>query len=145
MKHFGWEIYRDGAMLFSKYAFRRHGMLVFSIDDINWHSIVKKNFTFFPFPIKKTTVDPWALSYSVYCSPLLALLFWCSDWPRFDQCKQPLQPASCVLLIRFHRYSSTSLLSDTAKCSGLTCTFLAPALKSVFSKEPWFLSVENCI
>lgn len=53
MKHFGWEIYRDGAMLFSKYAFRIRGMLVFSIDDINWHSIVKKNFTFFPFPIKK--------------------------------------------------------------------------------------------
>lgn len=77
-------------------------------------------------------------------SPLLALLFWCADWPRFDQCR-PFPPASYVLLIRFCLPWGTSLLSDTAKCSGLTCTFLAPALKSVFSKEPLFLSVENGI
>lgn len=57
-----------GAMLFSKYPFRRHGVLVFSIGDINWHSIVKKNFPFSPSPLKKKKYHCRPLDSYIQCT-----------------------------------------------------------------------------
>lgn len=122
MKHFGQEIYRDDAVWFSKYPFRRH-VIVFSISDINWHSIVKKDFSFFSVPIKKYDCRPWILIFSVLYSPLLALLFWFSNWP--------MQAPSECFLCSFDMSPSFFVHFFTfwhSKVLRLTCTFLP---------EPW--------
>lgn len=61
--------------------------------------------------------------------------FWCSNCPKFGW--EPFQAGCHVLLTHPNQFLSSSLYSETTRCSRFSVGI------SHFPKEPWLLSVEN--